>query len=70
MTAAAVVMLDNEPIKCCVNVNNIAFGLLKQLWTVDCAAACFFWIQAAEIRRCKLHMRRNCKMFALQPYTV
>ena len=32
MTAAAVIKLDNEPIKCCVNVNNIAFGLLKQLY--------------------------------------
>lgn len=41
MTAAAVVMLDDELIKCCVNVNNTAFGLLKQLWAVDCAAAAF-----------------------------
>lgn len=42
MTAVAVIMPDNELIKCCVNVNNTAFGLLKQLQAVDCAAACFF----------------------------
>lgn len=50
MTAVAVIMPDNELIKCCVNVNNTAFGLLKQLQTVDCVTARFSEFRLLKFR--------------------